>query len=213
MKELLLWLPGVLYAMTIHEFFHGFTALKLGDPTAKYSGRLTLNPLKHIDIFGFIALLIAHIGWAKPVPVNPYYFKNPRRDMGIVAIAGPLSNIISGILFGILAKLFYSFFTLNIFIKILFYIFLYTAFLNFFFAFFNLIPLFPLDGSHILEAILPYEHYLKYKEIEKISPFILLGIIFISYAVPNLNIFYPIVFLPSKIIMSFIFRESLFFLF
>ncbi|MEO0275346.1 MAG: site-2 protease family protein [candidate division WOR-3 bacterium] len=210
MREFLLYLPGVLYAMTIHEFFHGFTALKLGDPTAKYSGRLSLNPLKHIDPFGFVALLIAHIGWAKPVPVNPYYFKNPRKDMGIVAISGPLSNIISGILFGILAKFFYPFFYSNIFLKILFYLFLYTAFLNLFFAFFNLIPLFPLDGSHILEAILPYEYYLKYREIERFSPFILLGVIFISYAIPGLNIFYPIVFLPSKIIMSFIFKESQF---
>ncbi len=208
MKEFLLYLPGILYAMTVHEFFHGFIALKLGDPTAKFSGRLSLNPLKHIDVFGFIALLIFHIGWAKPVPVNPYYFKNPRRDKGIVAISGPLSNIISGILFGILAKIFYPLFTSNIFIKILFYLFLYTAFLNLFFAFFNLIPIFPLDGSHILEAILPYEYYLKYREIESFSPFMLLALIFISYTVLGLNVFYPVVFLPSKIIMSFIFKEA-----
>jgi Zn-dependent protease len=207
MKEFVLWLPGVLYAMTIHEFFHGFTSLKLGDPTAKYSGRLSLNPLKHIDIFGFIALLIAHIGWAKPVPVNPYYFKNPKRDMGIVAISGPLSNIISGIIFGIISRILFPFFIKNQITQILIYILIFTAFLNFFFAFFNLIPLYPLDGSHILEAILPYESYLKYKEIERFSPFILFGIIFISYTIPGLNIFYPIVFLPSKIIMGFILGE------
>lgn len=202
MKEFLLWLPGILYAMTIHEFFHGYTALRFGDPTPKLSGRLTLNPLKHIDWFGFIALIIAHIGWAKPVPVNPYYFRNPKRDMGIVALAGPLSNIGSAIIIGIILRFLYPLMISNPVTRILFLMLLFTVMVNLFFAFFNLIPLHPLDGSHILESLLPPEYAMRYREIARYSPFILLGIIFVSYMIPGLNILYPIVFLPSKIIMN-----------
>ena len=202
MANLLLWLPGVLYAMTIHEFFHGYAALKLGDPTPKLSGRLTLNPLKHIDWFGFIALIIAHIGWAKPVPVNPYYFRNPKRDMGMVALAGPLSNIGSALIIGLFLRFAYPLMITNPVTKVLFLMLLFTVMVNLFFAFFNLIPLHPLDGSHILESLLPPEYALRYREMARYSPFILLGIIFISYMIPGLNILYPIVFLPSKIIMN-----------
>ncbi len=204
MTQFLLWLPGILYAMTIHEFFHGYAALRFGDPTPKISGRLTLNPLKHIDWFGFLALLIAHIGWAKPVPVNPYYFKNPKRDMGIVAFAGPLSNIGSAILIGIILRFIYPIMVSNPVTQILFLMLLFTVMVNLFFAFFNLIPLHPLDGSHVLESLLSPEYAMRYREMARYSPFILLGIIFVSYLIPGLNILYPIVFLPSKIIMNLI---------
>jgi len=210
-QQFLLWLPGILYAMTIHEFFHGYTALKLGDPTAKLSGRLTLNPLKHIDWFGFLALLIAHIGWAKPVPINPYYFKNPKRDMGIAALAGPLSNIGSAIIIGLILRFLYPLMVSNPVTRILLLMLLFTVMVNLFFAFFNLIPLHPLDGSHILEALLPPEYAMRYREIARYSPFILLGIIFVSYVIPGLNILYPIVFLPSEIIMKLILGNIPFF--
>lgn len=211
MKQFLLWLPGILYAMTIHEFFHGYMALKFGDPTPKLSGRLTLNPLKHIDWFGFIALIIAHIGWAKPVPVNPYYFRNPKRDMGIVALAGPLSNIGSAVIIGLILRFSYPLMISNPVTRILFLMLLFTVMVNLFFAFFNLIPLHPLDGSHILESLLPPEYAMRYREMARYSPFILIGIIFVSYLIPGLNILYPIVFLPSQLIMKLILGNIPFF--
>ena len=90
---MLLSLPVMLMALSVHESAHGYAAYKLGDPTAHSLGRITLNPVKHFDLFGFLSMLIFHIGWAKPVPVNARYFKNPRRDFAIVGAAGPLSNI------------------------------------------------------------------------------------------------------------------------
>jgi len=91
-------IPAVLIALTFHEFCHGYTAYLLGDPTAKQSGRITLNPFRHIDPVGFICMIVARFGWAKPVPVNMYYFRKPKRDMAIVAFAGPLSNLLLGTL-------------------------------------------------------------------------------------------------------------------
>ena len=106
-KSILLFAIAILYALTIHEFFHAWTANKLGDPTAKMQGRLTLNPLAHLDPVGTICFIIAHFGWGKPVPVNPGYFKHPRRDDVLVSAAGPISNFVSALFFGLMFQVLY----------------------------------------------------------------------------------------------------------
>ena len=106
---MLLSLPVVLMALSVHESAHGYAAYKLGDPTAHSLGRITLNPVKHFDLFGFLSMLIFHIGWAKPVPVNARYFKNPRRDFAIVGAAGPLSNLCLAVIHLLILRLFMIF--------------------------------------------------------------------------------------------------------
>ncbi|WP_457680644.1 site-2 protease family protein [Thermovibrio sp.] len=172
----LIALPAILWAITVHEFAHGLVAYKLGDPTPKLQGRLTLNPVAHLDILGFIALLIAHFGWAKPVAINPRNFKriNPRWGEVLVAVAGPAANFISALLSALLLKYFpFSLLPVGI-SEPLFLILKYNLFINVAFGVFNLLPIPPLDGSKILEAFLPYKLYLKYKEIEPYGPIILL---------------------------------------
>ena len=184
LNNLIISIPAILYALTIHEYFHGWTANKFGDPTARLQGRLTLNPLAHIDIMGALCFVFAHFGWGKPVPVNPYNFRNPRRDNVIVSFAGPASNFVSAFLFGVIFQLLRStsFVPINI-SAFLFNLLLTGIMMNLSLAFFNMIPLFPLDGSHILEGLLPYRMAVKYKEIERYGPFILLGLIILgSYA-------------------------------
>jgi Zn-dependent protease len=177
LNNLIVSIPAILYALTIHEYFHGWTANKFGDPTARLQGRLTLNPLAHIDILGAICFVIAHFGWGKPVPINPNNFRNPRRDNVIVSFAGPASNFVSALVFGIIFQILRST-SLPMNISAVFYNLLLTGIImNLSLAFFNMIPLFPLDGSHILEGLLPYPMAMKYKEIERYSPFILLGLI------------------------------------
>ncbi len=166
----------VLFALTIHEFSHGYAAYKLGDDTAKRAGRLTLNPLKHLDPIGTIMLFIAKIGWARPVPINPYNFKNLKWDTAIVSFAGPLANFISAIAFSILFNLFYSPTSQNIFLIIIFY----TIFINIALGLFNLIPIPPLDGSKIFGALLPDRLYFKYQKFERKGMFLFIAIILIS---------------------------------
>ncbi len=177
-NNLLITIPAILYALTIHEYFHGWTANKFGDPTARLQGRLTLNPLAHIDILGALCFVFANFGWGKPVPINPYNFKNPRRDNVLVSFAGPASNFVSAFLFGVIFQLLRNatFIPLNVSTN-LFNLLLSGIMMNLSLAIFNMIPLFPLDGSHILEGLLPPAMARKYKEIERYSPFILLGLI------------------------------------
>lgn len=198
--NLLIFLPGILMAITIHEFSHALIAYKLGDPTAKYSGRLTLNPVSHLDLLGFIFLFLLHIGWAKPVPVNPYYFRNPEKDMAKVAIAGPLSNLIFAFILSLILRIFFLFsFTENLFFFYLYKIFLSTYIINLILAFFNLLPVPPLDGSKILILFLPFEWKLRYKEIEPYGFFLLAGLIFISSFL-RIPLFEILIFLPASLV-------------
>jgi len=169
----------VLFALTIHEFSHGYAAYKLGDDTAKRAGRLTLNPLKHLDPIGTIMLFIAHFGWARPVPINPYNFKNIKLDTAIVSFAGPMANFISAIVFSILFRLISPNQTMinhNIFIQIL----LFIIFINIALGLFNLIPIPPLDGSKIFGALLPDRLYFQYQKFERKGMFLFIAIILIS---------------------------------
>ncbi len=169
MLDIILLILPILYALTVHEYAHGWVAYRLGDPTAYYAGRLTFNPIKHLDPIGTILLFIARIGWAKPVPVNPAYFKDPSRDMAIVALAGPVSNFVSALIFGRLLTLIS---TGNVFLyQTLFYF----VYINLILAFFNLIPIAPLDGWRILSYFLPETP--TRISIERAGPVILLIVI------------------------------------
>lgn len=178
--NIVILIPVILYAITIHEYSHGWVAHKLGDNTAYLAGRLTLNPLSHLDLIGTMMFVFLHVGYAKPVPVNAMNFKNPKRDMMLVGISGPLSNIISAFGFGVIFRLI----TVNqVVVNNPFIIQLLAGaiILNLALAVFNILPIFPLDGSHILKGLLPPHLAYKYSLYDRESMFILLGIIFISY--------------------------------
>ena len=144
-------IPGILVGLTVHECCHALCAWKLGDSTARDQGRITLNPLRHIDIIGFLFILFAGFGWAKPVQFNPERLSHLRRDKALIAAAGPLSNLALGIIFILIIKVVVFFLTgMNGFIQTLIYIIYYAAAINFGLFVFNLLPIPPLDGSHIV---------------------------------------------------------------
>lgn len=150
--SLLYTLPAIIIGLTVHEWAHAFAADKLGDPTAKNLGRMTLNPFAHIDLFGFLCLLVVGFGWAKPVPVNPRNFKNYRRDDIIVSLAGIAMNLVVAFFATIL--FYFGVYHWNLGSNEAFYtIFLSIVTINLSLAVFNLLPIYPLDGSHVFESL------------------------------------------------------------
>ena len=187
----------LLYAIILHEMSHGIVALWCGDPTAKQAGRLTLNPIPHIDLIGsiilplFLVLMRSSIlfGWAKPVPVNPYYFRNRWRDEILVSLAGPITNISLGIVFILLMKLFINVYAHKFWLTVLFY----GLLINLVLAIFNLIPIPPLDGSHVVRNIFGGKVEQFYRKIEGFGFLILLAFLYFGLAWRVINFFLKLV--------------------
>ncbi len=177
LELLMLRIPALLIAVTIHEYAHGRVALEFGDPTAQRAGRLTFNPISHLDPIGTLMIILAGFGWAKPVPVNPYNFSDYRKGMLWVSLAGPLSNFAMAFLVVILFRLMaagdalYGLPYVADFLSVM-------ITLNILLGVFNLIPIPPLDGSKILTSLVPPSKLGAYQAIEPYAPILLLMLLF-----------------------------------
>lgn len=198
--------PPLLLALTVHEFAHGYVAFRLGDPTAQALGRLTLNPLKHLDPLGTLAFFIFHFGWAKPVPVNSAYFRNPHKDMLWVALAGPVANLALAIISALMTK------TVWLLAKTLPYsplgeavlvplnsTLIASVWINLVLAIFNFLPIPPLDGSRILAGLLPPDLARSYASIERYG-FILIIILALTGVLSKLII--PLIDFANSLLLS-----------
>lgn len=174
LTEILLSIIPALICITLHELSHGVVAYWLGDTTAKDQGRLTLNPIKHLDPMGLVMMAVFHFGWAKPVPVNMYRFKNPRRGMAVTAVAGPLMNVLIAVVFLFLYGLLFRTFDGEGFVLEMIYL---TAYISLSFAIFNILPISPLDGSKVLGAVLPDRQYDTLMRYERYGMLILLALV------------------------------------
>jgi len=190
---ILLMIPPLLFALTFHEYCHAYVATRLGDPTARLLGRLTLNPIAHLDVTGTIVFVLTQrIGWAKPVPVDERYLKHPRRDMMWIALAGPISNLILALVFGTLVRFVAPIHMTGTMGRLLLYMVEGSVLVNLGLAAFNLIPIFPLDGSRILTGLLSRGWAERYRQFDHVGPFVLLGIVVLGMAT-GLNLFSYIV--------------------
>ncbi|MFH1565574.1 MAG: site-2 protease family protein [bacterium] len=185
----LILLPFLVFVITIHEFAHAFAAAKLGDATAKMSGRLTLNPLAHLDKFGTLALLFFGIGWGKPVPFNIFNLKNPKRDQAIIAFAGPLSNLLMAFVLSFVYKISPAgIVATGIFMLMQ---------LNLILAFFNLIPVEPLDGFKVVLGLIPSRLAGDWLETQRYGLYILIFLIVTG-------VVGKIVFTPVNLVLKFL---------
>jgi Zn-dependent protease len=175
-QGLILSAPAILFGLTIHEFSHGWVAWRLGDPTAKMMGRLTLNPLKHLDPIGTIALFLFRFGWAKPVPIDPRNFQHPTRDMAISSLAGPAANLLTAAVSGLILRVLILFHVGGFLATLAMYFVLFNLIL----CFFNLIPIPPLDGSRLLYHLLPPNLAAGYARLERYGFIILMAVIFLG---------------------------------
>ena len=175
----LLRVAAVFLCLSVHETCHGLAALALGDPTAKAMHRLSLNPLRHIDWFGLGMMLVAGFGWAKPVPVDPRYFRKPKEGMALTALAGPVSNILLALLAMLICKGIYLYAPYTPFLNAVFEFLLYlVAPLSIGLGLFNLLPIPPLDGAKVLGALLPDRLYFQLMRYERFGMIVLLAIAF-----------------------------------
>ncbi len=176
LRGVVLSAPAILFGLTIHEFSHGYVAWRLGDPTARALGRLTLNPLKHLDPIGTVALFLFRFGWAKPVPIDPTYFRHPDRDMALSSLAGPASNLLTAGIAGLLVRVLVLLGATGFPVALLEYFVLFNLIL----CFFNLVPIPPLDGSRLVYYFLPAPLAARYARLERYGFMILIGVIFIG---------------------------------
>lgn len=198
-----IWIAVFALSGSIHEFAHAWSAMKLGDDTAERQGRVTLNPIAHVDPLGLVVLIISSLagagfGWMKPVPVNPYALSNPKRDMMLISAAGPVSNILQALLFLIIAILFQIPLAWEPGLPIFFTI---AITLNLLLAAFNLIPLPPLDGFKVAAGLLPHRASIRYEDwVGKYGPLLLVAI-FLFAPVRNL-IMGPIMFVVEGVVFG-----------
>ncbi len=176
-ERLIYLIPGAIVALTFHEYSHAAVAYFRGDDTAKRMGRLTLNPLAHLDPIGTLLLLFAGFGWAKPVPVNPLNLANPKRDMMWVSLAGPASNMLMAFVISIILRVLYM---MNFGIQSVVTILVTALQINLLLAAFNLIPIPPLDGSKIVMGLLPHREAVKFGELTRHGPLILMGVLIVG---------------------------------
>jgi Zn-dependent protease len=184
-QSLLLIAPPILLALTFHEFAHAYVAHLFGDDTAQKSGRLSLNPLRHLDPLGTIMIFLVQFGWAKPVPVNPYNLRNPKKDMLWISAAGPISNMLLALISGLLLRLFSEFAMIterDSLAGMLVLMVFFSMKINLALAVFNILPIAPLDGSKILYGLLPPGFGKMIFALERYGPFILIGVIIFGRA-------------------------------
>jgi Zn-dependent protease len=204
--RLILLAPPLLFALTLHEFAHGYVAFTFGDPTAKANGRLTLNPLKHLDPIGTIAFFFLNFGWAKPVPVNASYFKNPRKDMLWVALAGPATNLGIAVISAIAAKLGMlmvstlpqTALTISLFFPVI-QMLVASVWINLVLCIFNFLPIPPLDGSRILAGLLPEHLARPYASLDRYG-FIILILLMLTNTISRLIM--PIISFARNLLLS-----------
>jgi len=189
--QTLKFLPGIILGLTLHEFSHAYVAHRCGDSTSKDQGRITLNPLKHIDPLGFIMLIFAGFGWAKPVQFNEQNLKNPKRDVILIALAGPLSNALIAMALSVIFSMIFlhSQFNQSASMQVVSEVFLSAIYINWALFVFNLIPLPPLDGSHLLLSQFRKFPVL-YNGLYRYGSFLLFGLVLASF-VTKIN-FFPI---------------------
>jgi len=176
-EVLVILIPVLLFALVFHEFSHAWVANKLGDPTARYAGRLTLNPMAHLDPIGGLMILFVGFGWAKPVPVDIRYLSNPRVDMMKIAFAGPASNLLLAFIGGTILRLGFVHGTMAMMI-------MFFTQINIMLAVFNMIPIAPLDGSQIFSGLLIRTNPELVRNLQIYGPKILMGAILIGYFTP-----------------------------
>ena len=203
----LLSLPILLFSLACHEVAHGYIAYKMGDPTARNLGRLTLNPLKHLDPMGTILMLLVGYGWAKPVPINTRYFKNPKKGMVLTALAGPVTNLLLGLILSIICAPF-PILMMNLIVKestsvfaititsIIYETLYFGAYLNITLAVFNLIPLPPFDGSRIFLSFLPPKWYFGIMKYEQYILIVVLALFYLDILT------FPVAFITNSIFVG-----------
>jgi Zn-dependent protease len=183
-EQLLILLPVMLLALTLHEFAHAWTAWRFGDPTAKLAGRVTLNPLKHLDPLGTLFLFVAHFGWAKPVPVNSANFTHPRADLW-VSLAGIITNLLQAVLYAMVWHGLHALDPVALATPWVGRLLIVGVLLNLSLALFNLLPLFPLDGAHVVQNLLPPRQAYRFGLFsQRYGAVMLFGLLMLGYVMP-----------------------------
>ena len=198
---MILMTPVILFSLTVHEYSHGRMALRLGDDTAQRLGRLSFNPLRHLDILGVLFFYFVGFGWAKPVPVDPRNFEHPRRDMMYVAIAGPLSNIALAVCCSFFIRLISPEFSY------LFVILAYGIWINVALAVFNMLPMYPLDGSSVLKGMVSQKIAEGMTNLDRFGAFLILGVFLLDHFA-HTGIFATILMLPINYSVLFLSQET-----